>query len=604
MGHDSSPNELIPLQPLVYPEAGICTEPDLYVRTGGAAGYSAMHGHVEFGDGGTAFFNTYFNLFSVGKWVRDCGLADLRLVLEGEGRFELSVTLVPTRASFERFYNELVTLEPGRPFVLDLSDTPSMAAAAFLYFELRCIGGGRLTSGCWMTTQPPLRRPDLVLSITTYRREAEVRAAARRFEAFARTSRIRDHLHLLVVDNGRSAEIEASAHVTPIGNENYGGAGGFTRGLLEARARGASHCLFMDDDAQIHMSTIERAWTYLAYATDESTAICGALARGADKWAIWENGATFEGRCHRFQPDLDMRHVPELVRMEAESFDFPSNFYGGWWFFAFPLAHVRHLPFPFFVRGDDISFSLANEFRLVTLPGVIAFQESDFMDKLSPLSDYLDLRNHLVHHLSLPKMDVGALRTAKIVVWFFTRTMSFCRYESLVAQNMAIEDVMAGPAFFAENADLQTRRSELSALTTAEKYYPHEGPLPEVTPFEEDAGRRMAMLMKVTFNGHIIPGFRLFARKKILLDSEQGLLFRIWGGKEITHINRLEKTSKTLVHSKAAALGPSLRMIRNLVRFLRLYRRLKADWQRGYGEITTDAFWRPKLHLSARTDAR
>jgi GT2 family glycosyltransferase len=603
MSHDMSPSALTPLQPLVYPEAGICTEPDLYVRTSGAAGYSATRGHVEFGDGGMGRFDTYFNLFSVGKWVRDCGLSDLRLVLEGEGRFELSVTQVPTRASFERFYNELVTLEADQPFVLDLSDTPSMEAAAFLYFELRSIGGGRLTSGGWMTAQPPLRRPDLVVSITTYRREEAVRDAARRFESFAQASRIRDHLHLLVVDNGRSAEIEASAHVTPIGNENYGGAGGFTRGLLEARERGASHCLFMDDDAQIHMSTIERAWTYLAYATDESTAICGALARGADKWAIWENGATFEGHCHRFQPDLDMRHVPDLVRMEAESFNFPPNFYGGWWFFAFPLAHVRHLPFPFFVRGDDISFSLANEFRLVTLPGVIAFQESDFTDKLSPLSDYLDLRNHLVHHLSLPKLDAGALRTARIVVWFFARSMSFCRYESLTAQNMAIEDVMAGPAFFAKNADLRQRRSELSALTRTEKYYPHEGPLPKVTPQERDARRSLALLMKFTFNGHMLPGFRLFASKKVLTDNEQGLLFRVWGGKQITHINRLEKTSKTLVHSKSAALGPSLRMIRNLVRFLRIYGRLKADWQRGYGEITTDAFWRPKLAMPARNAA-
>ena len=41
----------------------------------------------------------------------------------------------------------------------------------------------------------------------------------------------------------------------------------------------------------------------------------------------------------------------------------PDNFYGGWWYFAFPVDQVKHQPFPFFVRGDDVSFSLVHDFN-------------------------------------------------------------------------------------------------------------------------------------------------------------------------------------------------------------------------------------------------
>ncbi len=80
--------------------------------------------------------------------------------------------------------------------------------------------------------------------------------------------------------------------------------------------------------------------------------------------------------------------------------------YGGWWFFAFPIKQVTRYPFPFFVRGDDINFSLANDFHITTLNGVVSFAE-DFSDKESPMTLYLDLRNHMVQHLTLEKMDNG-----------------------------------------------------------------------------------------------------------------------------------------------------------------------------------------------------
>ncbi|MDQ2095984.1 glycosyltransferase family 2 protein, partial [Rhodalgimonas zhirmunskyi] len=196
-----------------------------------------------------------------------------------------------------------------------------------------------------------------MLSITTFRREAAVERTVRRFSKFITDSRLKDHIRLTVVDNGQSVSIEESDHVHVIPNENFGGAGGFSRGLIAARESGASHCLFMDDDASIHMESLERTWMFLAYARDPATAVAGAMINAAHRWAIWENGAIFNTRCYPLHMGVDLRDPGQAFGMEFDTTGpAPANFYGGWWYFAFPVAEVKHMPFPFFVRGDDVSF--------------------------------------------------------------------------------------------------------------------------------------------------------------------------------------------------------------------------------------------------------
>ena len=103
-------------------------------------------------------------------------------------------------------------------------------------------------------------------------------------------------------------------------NENLGGAGGFTRGFLEAEARGATHCLFMDDDAATHMESLERSWVFLSYARDSrKTALAGAMINASHRWAIWENGARFFGHCSPQHMGVDLREIAnEIAQMEWE----------------------------------------------------------------------------------------------------------------------------------------------------------------------------------------------------------------------------------------------------------------------------------------------
>lgn len=600
--------EFTTLQSLMWSEFGICTERELYVHTQGPVAVSDSRREVRFAIGGNACFGTWFNLFNLEKWQRECGLSSLALSLQGEGTFELSIFQAPANRSWDRVLSDIVTFpdtgsEKGR-LCVDLSYLlADQHAKGVLYFELKAMEAGALKGASWQTEDTPKRQPKLALAVTTFRREVEVARTVTRFSTFRAQSWMKDHVQMIVTDNGQTVDLEPPEGVRIIPNGNFGGAGGFTRGLLEARAQGASHCLFMDDDASIHMESLERTWMLLAYATDPKTAIAGAMISEQHRWAIWENGALFHTRCQPLHMGTDLSDMDAMIAMENKATrPVPETFYGGWWYFAFPVEQAKHLAFPFFVRGDDVSFSLANDFNTVTLNGVVSFQES-FIEKESPQTWYLDLRSHMAHHLSLPALDVGAKGVLKIAIWFFLRNVPRMHYETLAAINLAIEDVMRGPKFFDQNADMASRRADLKSLTQNEAWQtldPRQ-PLPPVRKKPPNWGIRLAM--KLTLNGLLIPGFGRLGRKITLEASNRGHIGYVWGACEITVLNADQNKFYTVRHSKGAAWRQIRHMLRNARAFLKAYDALAADYRDNYDELTSEGYWQAKLGLTSDAKA-
>jgi len=595
------PEGLTVLQPVVWPDPEICSERDLFVRLLHKANQSQSTGEIWFNADAHIQFDTYFNLFNIGKWATHCNLNNIGLQINGAGLVEVTVFMTYANRSWGRLVNEVVTLDPDQTQRFDIPLTGQTPEHGVLFFEIRALEAGRLTYAAWDTLQAPRQQPKLALSVTTFRREEAVRKTVARFEDFAATSRFGDHMHMFVVDNGKSAGIQATANVTPIENENLGGAGGFTRGLLEARARGFSHCLFMDDDASTLTDAFDRTWIFLAYATDPGTAVAGAMISTRHAWAFWENGAVFDAGCKPLYGGTDLRDPRQVFAVEyASTPRTPDNFYGGWWFFAFPLEHVKHLPFPFFVRGDDVSFSLVHDFNICTLPGVVSFQES-FTEKDSPLTWYLDLRSHLAHHLSLPSMDIGARGIAKMALLFWGRTFVTCHYETMEAVNIAIEDVIRGPQFFADNADTATRRGELGKLRQIEKWQPCATAPAERKRLNPD-NRLMRLAMKLTLNGLLIPGWRHIGNHIAVTSEDRWAIRRHWGAAQATYFDAAARRSYTVRHNKSRACTESWRAARLIMTLYKRYPKLKAEWTLAYPELTEQGFWNKALKMSAATD--
>lgn len=591
------------LQSLILPEQGVCTERELYVRLGRGVGLSEQQGVLRFATSGVAQFNTWFNLFNVGKWRGHCGLESLSLSLSGTGEFEISIFLASPHHSWDRMVNEIITLTEETPVILELSHALDSAYdEGILFFELQALASGELTRADWQTADAPRRVPEVAVSITTFKREAAVTLTTERFNRYIEHSPHRDHIRLIVVDNGQSVTLPDTDRMSVLPNENLGGAGGFARGQLAAADSGASHCVFMDDDASIHMASLDRTYQFLAYAEDPATAVAGAMNNAQHRWAIWENGAVFNSRCRPLYMGTDLRDMGQVLEMEFETTrKSPANFYGGWWYFAFPLAEARHMPFPFFVRGDDVSFSLVHDFNIVTLNGVVSFQES-FTDKESPQTWYLDLRSHMAHHLSLPGMEIGRFGVLKIAVWFFLRNLPRMHYDTLSAINLAVEDVMKGPDFFDENADMAQRRADLKALTREEAWKDVEPETRRRPVRKKPPIWPVRLLHKLTLNGHLVPFFSLLGRKITILAENRGGIGFVWGASEITYLSTNERKCYTVHHSKRKFLRESLRLAGNGLAFLRQYDRLRQLYRDGYQDLTSESYWRQKLGMTKTTD--
>lgn len=544
----------------------------------------------------------YFNLFNLSKWRDCCGEMPLSLQLRGRGRFQLTVWLASRERSWERIHCEPVSIEGDLVLPLDLS--AATLPRMLLFFELVALSEGALEDFAWGTPMPPRQTPDLMLSVTTFRREAEVADTVARFRRFRATSPLRDHLRMLVVDNGQSVTIAPGDGVSLLPNANLGGAGGFSRGLLEARATGASHCLFMDDDASVHMGAFTRTWMLLAYATDPRVAVAGAMINADYRWQIWENGAVFDGGCRPLFHGTDLRNRVSVFEMEFDTTGpAPAGHYAGWWFFAFPVDWAEHMPFPFFVRGDDVSFSLANEFRCVTLPGVASFQES-FTDKAAPLTWYLDLRSHLAHHLSLPAKQIGWRRLMRMVASFYLRTVLRFHYDSLSAINLAMEDAQRGPAFFAEHADMATRRQDLKALTVTEAWQTLDPRALRPGIRHGRLSRWQRAVLLLTLNGHLLPFANRFGSDLVIEAAHRENHREVYGARQITYLNAPRTATYTVRRDRRRFWAESLRLMKNCLALRRNQARLQAEWQGSYADMTSERFWQDKLGIAdERRDA-
>ena len=399
----------------------------------------------------TVDFATFFNCFSHRKWASITSVKRVWLQLSGCGRVRVKVLAINSHGVALPIAEQIQTLDQ-KGMEIALGDINSIPGD-ILAFNIRAEGSGvRIQHAAWTTDQPPARDVSMAAVITTFRRETAALAAIDKFSATIIPASRQAPIQLYVVDNGMTLPPLSVDGVTIIPNRNLGGAGGFTRGLLEARdAKRHTHVLFMDDDADCEPESVHRTAVLAAYLRDPRASISGAMLYSDRPTVQHEKGALYRHR-GKFDRFLEMRNSGfDLSRTDVVAAnDRPDEAnYGAWWFFAFPLSAVHKLPFPFFVRGDDIEFSIANELPVVTLNG-IATWSGDFDSKLTPATEFLSTR--AVVAISALHGDLQAARR------IFRRHRRMATnyglrldYDNMNAVLEAVELVCRGPAAFGQN---------------------------------------------------------------------------------------------------------------------------------------------------------
>ncbi|WP_179404320.1 glycosyltransferase [Burkholderia guangdongensis] len=577
------------IQNLVMPNLAFGVPPEMYVRAENRACIRYNDGSIRFEKGGIARFDTYFNGVTVDRYREHCEIRDLFLSLTGIGQFVIRFAL--HRAGFANrvLYEQQVTLSAGSPAEIDMPFWSGLDGG-ILYFCIEALDEGEISGGYFGTQTEPRTDVKLGIVITHFDRKRYVLPAIKRIrEQLLNDAAFRGKIELVVVDNSQNIEPSEAQGVTLLPNKNLGGSGGFTRGLLHLKDDGSfTHCLFMDDDASCEVESIKRAYVLLSYAKTPKFAVAGALLREIETFRLFEKGARFDGVCHPLKSGLDMRSPEQLVYAEHRKERDPN--YGAWWFFAYALEDVQYLPFPFFVRGDDIMFSLLNKFNIMTMNGICCWGE-DFGLKSGPLPIYLDVRSLLMQRITHGGCSLTS--TVKMLVAFFFFAVFSYNYATAKAVCKAIGDFCKGEKFWLENMDTVDIRREVGALTPSEKM----SALDRATYALDESdlvieGRFRTFVRLLSLNGFLLPRFLLKDATVFQQKGFRGTLRQVFRYKSVFYQYQPTGVGYIAHHDKTEFVRSLAEFIKVMTKFARSYGRLRAEYQAALPKLTSEKFWR------------
>ena len=325
-------------------------------------------------------FDTYFGGCSTKKWHRYASARNFKLRLRVKGIFDVRLTY---------FINDMeYNIAARNTCAIDTIDTKGeIETVEFAYpddialssdmvaFELTSLADGVFYEACYVcdVDEKAIRDVELNIITPTFKKEDFVRANVKLFEKLLDSNEpIADHLTVTIIDNGRTlgaAPLSENPRIKKFDNPNYGGAGGFSRGMIEAlRAESKpTHLLVMDDDVSVSPESFVRTYNLLRIVNNEykDAFLSGAMIsmqlqdhQVEDVGNIFDDG-TF-GAVKSFERCLsDVNHV---VSNEACRYNHNRQ-YAAFWYCCFPMSVVEQqgLCMPFFVRGDDAEFGLRKE---------------------------------------------------------------------------------------------------------------------------------------------------------------------------------------------------------------------------------------------------
>lgn len=578
-----------PIQRLVMPNLVFGAPEDMYIRRHNEKAHvSLLEEKISFESGGIVSFDTFFNSITIGTWKKHAEIEDLTLQIMGTGRFVVRLGLHRAGHAHRWISEQIVNLSEQQETFISVSAWKRLESG-MLYVHLEALESGTITGGHFSTQTPCQSSIKLGIVITHFNRKQWVLPAIERIRKELLSDPLyRDHIELVVVDNSKNITTDEATGATLLPNENYGGSGGFTRGLIYLKDRNTfTHCLFMDDDASCEIESIRRAFNLLAYAKSKDLAVSGALLREVEPARLHEKGGRFKnGQWWPLKSGLNMSSVGDLI--ESERTDVAPN-YGAWWFFAFSIQRVQGYAFPFFVRGDDIQFGIQNRFNVITMNGIACWGE-DFWYKESPLTRYLGTRASVI--IALVFSDMSRFAAMKTLFGWSGASLLSHNYSSARAVNIAIKHVLSGPRFFADNIDTGSIRSEIAEKCPDEKLRSLElGSIPHTHRTAAETKTRK-LLRLACLNGLLLPNALLKDETVFQHKSFRASFREIFRFKKVLYFYTPTDQGYIATLNKKQFFLALAETIRLATIFFISFARIREQYRSAWPHMTSESFWR------------
>lgn len=499
------------LQNTLFPDPEICDVTSLYYR--GSARFETESQSLIADNPAHIDLHTYFNVIPAAHYREHFGIKELTLDASFSGTAEFLAYAINIGYSEPKLLAKIIRRSNGEEipiFDIDIQDV-----TGYVYFTVNTHTPQFKLKNISASCLSHKDKKTVGIVICTFKREAQVRNVIRKIgDSFRKNATELSGATLYVINNDKESSLSfpESAQIKHIFNENLGGAGGFTRGMIEAIDENKDFVILCDDDIVIHEEIIRRSIIYLSLMSNPKMGLHGAMLELEFKSVLHEIGELFdpEHRLHineRYGNDMTDTHQVKIATIHSIGASKSSNMFG-WWFTAIPTSLIKSigLPMPYFVSGDDLEYSLRlykNGFRAFISPTISVWHPSH-MTQHAPLRTYFISRNRLAL-LSLHTTHTRVEQMLKIMLREAYHMALSKRYATADAICKGLEDYLSGPGWYYQslvdwrNEIRWIKREQATPLFSDEWLFPINGIkfLPKKEPIMN------LIFRKLTLGGHI-----------------------------------------------------------------------------------------------------
>lgn len=581
----------------------------LYYKCSGSIGKS--EGKVCLEKGAVISFGTYFNSFSLEKWRKYTVTGEYNIVIKGSGKARVSLYhsfLEGEEAVTKVLLEREIELSMESESVFAVSDS---AATGICYPVVEALSEKVVLEQISYEGKLYENIRDeifLALDICTFKREPYVKRNIEELNRYVLenpSSPLYGKAQVFISDNGCTLGncLSGFSKVKVMPNENVGGVGGFTRGMLEAmKEEKFTHILIMDDDAVMEPSAIVKTYIFLAVLKKQywEYTIGGGLLRENTPCIQYESGAVWNrGRIKARKHHLDMSKLKDILSNEIEE----RIEYAGWWFSCIPVEQIKKygLPLPLFIHRDDIEYGLrTGREQFIFLNGIGVWHEA-FENKMPGATEYYDWRNlAIVNSIHYP--DFNEKELFRFLFKWVTANVIRYRYQYVDMNLKGIEDFLKGIDWLKVQDAPALHQSIFSMnykAVPAKDFVGYKGITEEDIQWERiekvkqrNIGKSEKILRQITLNGYFLPS----KKGKILVAMPHDNIYDMYRQREILYV---DSTGKAVLVKRS--LSKALRCYKKLWKLKKLIHRSFEcrckEYAQRYTELTGKQFWMDYLKM-------
>ena len=594
------------LQNLVMPQSDLKDQEKMYFRLNRRARLANCHQEVLFEKGGVASLDTYFNSLSIEKWRKYTKVGKISISLLLHGSFQIQLLRK------EKIHNSVA--EKGLLITRFSSDAPEWITLPFSSYEekgmyavkLKCASEqGHLLDGYYSgEVEPDQCNPvRLAIDICTFRREAFVERNLNLLNEKilnCTDSPLYDTLQVFISDNGKTLEADrlSTTKIHIVKNKNVGGAGGFTRGLLEIMHRKdyqATHVLLMDDDILLEPESLFRTYVLLRTLKEQyrDAFIGGAMLRLDHQNIQVEAGAAwYAGNLVSRKSNLNLNTLDACLYNETEEY----CEFNAWWYCCIPMHIVRpdNLPLPIFIRGDDVEYGLRNMKHLILLNGICVWHEP-FENKYSSFLSYYILRNMLYDN-ALHCPGFTRKQFLRRFVGSVIRELFYYRYKNVDLIFRGVNDFFRGVDFLKKTDGEKLHQDIMAAGYKAQPIeelpVPFEYPVYEHS-FSENDVKLHKIFRLLTFNGLLVP-----AKRDNVVSMAKCRPYNFYRAKRVLQYDVTSKKGFVTEKKIGKTIASLWKLTRMSAKTFVCFQRAKEQWKKDAAILQKEDFWNAYLNLS------